>query len=262
MKDFNKIVKILLRKWWKVILKKEIFEIIDPERKKQYAIYVDKLIYRLKAEGYILSLKAGVYIVPNADDKKLNSVDLLEKYYLQLVKKYITEYVGSHYYIGGVKSLQFHMKDFSIPEKIYVVSRSLSKKVKVGEYEIIFKTLSTKHQGKSISLYQKFSQFSSKVEVWWVNLKVSRLELALLESALVGDMYEGINVWLLTKAIKKYGKVFDHSIFEEIGKYKYNMSVNRLKELTKTIDPKLSQLFLDIIKKNGGCFVGEWLRGI
>jgi len=262
MKDFNKIVNILWRKWWKVILKKEIFEIVDPECKKKYAGFTDKLIYRLKAEWHILWIKAWVYIIPNSEDRQLNSVDLLEKYYLQLVKKYIIEYVGSSYYISGVKSLQFHMKDFSIPEKIYVMNRWLSKKVKVGSYEIIFKTISTKYQGKSISLYQKFSQFSKKVELDWVTLKISWLELALLESALVDDMYEWINVELLTKTIKKYAKVLDYSVFEEVGKYKYNMSVNRLKELTKNLDKNLYLLFLDIIKKNGWCFVGEWLRGI
>ena len=262
MKDFNKIVKILLRKWWKVVLKKEIFEIIDPEYKTKYTQLVDKLIYRLRAEGHIISLKAGVYIVPESEDKNLNSVDLLEKYYLKLLKKYISESVGSSYYISGLKSLEFHMKDYSLPERIYITNRSLNKKIKIGQYEIIFKTLSGKHQGKKINLYQKFSRYSKELDISWVNIKVSWLELALLESALVWDMYEGIQIWLLTKTLKKYGKILDYSVFEEVGKYKYNMSVNRLKELTKTLDPELSQLFLSIIKKNGGCFVGEGLRGI
>jgi hypothetical protein len=39
-------------------LKEDIFEMIDPERKKEYANYVNKIIYRLKAEGIIISLKA------------------------------------------------------------------------------------------------------------------------------------------------------------------------------------------------------------
>ncbi len=262
MKDFNKIVKILWRKWWKVVLKKDIFEIIDPECKREYAQFVDKLIYRLRAEGCIMPLKAGVYIVPDSEDRMLNAVDLIEKYYLQLLKKYITQHVWSSYYISGLKSLQFHMKDYSLPERIYVMNRSLSKKIKVGNYEIIFKTLSGKYQEKKINLFQKFSVYSKDVSVSWIKLKVSGLELALLESALVVDMYEWLDIDMLTRVIKKYGKVLDYGVFEEVGKYKYNMSVNRLKELTRTLDPNLSQLFLSIIKKNGGCFVGEGLRGI
>lgn len=35
------------------------------------------------------------------------------------------------------------------------------------------------------------------------------------------------------------------------------MSANRLKELSRHIDPKLSAFFLEEIKQNGGCFVGE-----
>ena len=262
MKDFNKIVKILWRKWWKVLLKKEIFEIIDPECKSEYRQFVDKTIYRLRAEEYIIPLKAGVYIVPDSEDRNLNSVDLLEKYYLQLLKKYITQHVGSSYYISWLKSLQFHMKDYSLPERIYVMNRSLSKKIKVGNYEIIFKTLSGKQQGKKINLFSKFSTYSKEISVTGIKLKASGLELALLESALVTDTYEWLNIDILTRVVKKYGKVLDYSIFQEIGRYKYNMSVNRLKELTRTLDPKLSQLFLDIIKRNGGCFVGEGLRGI
>jgi len=40
------------------------------------------------------------------------------------------------------------------------------------------------------------------------------------------------------------------------------MSFNRLKELTKPIDDELYRVFLDVIKKNGGLFIGEGLRGI
>jgi hypothetical protein len=39
------------------------------------------------------------------------------------------------------------------------------------------------------------------------------------------------------------------------------MSFNRLKELSKGIDEQLYMIFLDIIKKNWGLFIGEGLRG-
>ena len=262
MKDFNKIVNKLWKSWWKVMLKKDIFELIDPECKSENQSSIDKTIYRLKAEGYVLSIKSGVYIIPDLEDKSLNSVDLLEKYYLKLLKKYIVREVWSHYYISWLKSLQFHMKDYSVPERIYVTTRSLNKKIKVGNYEIIFKTLSWKHQWKKLNLYSKLSQYHKSITVDDIELKISWLELSLLESALVVDMYEGVDMSILIKAIKKYGSVFDLEIFNEIGKYKYNMSFNRLKEIAKTIDTDLYKLFLDVIKQNGGCFVGEGLRGI
>jgi hypothetical protein len=244
------------------MLKKDIYEFIDPECKSEYQSFVDKTIYRLKAEGYILTLKSGVYIVPDELDADLNSIDLIEKYYLKLLKKYIAWEVWSHYYISWLKSLQLHMRDISIPEKIYIITRSLNKKIKVWNYEIIFKTLSWKCQWKKLNLYSKFSGYHKVISIDEIEFKVSWLELSLLESALVVDMYEGVDVSLLTKTIKKYWRVFDKDIFREVGKYKYNMSYNRLKEISKTIDSELYELFLDIIKQNWWCFVWEGLRGI
>jgi hypothetical protein len=39
--------------------------------------------------------------------------------------------------------------------------------------------------------------------------------------------------------MKKYGKVFNTDVFHEIGKYKYTMSFNRLKEIAKPINREL-----------------------
>jgi hypothetical protein len=40
------------------------------------------------------------------------------------------------------------------------------------------------------------------------------------------------------------------------------MSFNRLKELSRNINPELSKFFLEIIKKNWWLFIWEGLRGI
>jgi hypothetical protein len=83
-----------------------------------------------------------------------------------------------------------------------------------------------------------------------VELKITSIEHALLETALMQENYSGVSIDLLTKAIKKYSQIFNNEVFEELGKYKYIMSFNRLKEISKTLDKDFSQLCLDIIKKN------------
>lgn len=261
MLNFNKIVNKLWNKWWKILFKKDIFEIIDPECKKCYEAQVNKIVYQLKAQQVIVPLKSWVYIVPTKEDMVLNQIDLLENYYMKLLKKYITFYVWGEYYIAGWKSLEFHLKDFSVPEKIYIVNRTLSKKIKVWGYEIIFKTLAGKYQGKKINLYNKLTPMVKSVCVEDVSLKIACLELALLEAALVSDSENGLSFDILNKTIKKYGKVLETEKFYEIGKYKYAMSFNRLKEIAKPINYELSQVFLDVIKKNGNLFIGEGLRG-
>ena len=260
--DFNKIVKKMFKKWWKVLFKNDIFEIIDPEKKEKYQNKLDKIIYRLKAQGVIINLKAGVYIVPSDDDINLNKVDLIEKYYIKLLKKYISSFVWTSYYISWNKALEIHNKNFSIPEKIFIVNRDLNKKIKFQNYEIIFKTISWKENNKKINLYSKFSNFTVKKTIEDINFKISNLELALIESWIVSDIINPIDVSLITKTIKKYWKVLNVEVFYDIWTYKYIMSFNRLKELSKHINQELYEVFLDIIKKNGWLFIWEWLRWI
>jgi len=154
------------------------------------------------------------------------------------------------------------MKNNSIPERIYIINKSLNKKINMWSYEICFKTLSWKQYDKKYNLYNIFIHYSKKVTIDGIDFKISWLELSLLEAALVHDSEQGIDISLLIKAIKKYGKVMDYDVFQEVGKYKYNMSFNRLKEIAKTIDRDLYEVFLDVIKKNWWCFVWEWLRAI
>jgi len=262
MLDFNKIVQRMWTKWWKIIFKEDIYEIIDPEKKVIYSGKVDKYIYKLRSMWIIINLKAWVYIIPDSEDLSLNKVDLIDKYYLMLLKKYITYYVWSSYYVSGRKSLEFHMKNFEIPEKIFIINRSLNKKIKIWSLEIIFKTISWKDfNQKKINLFQKFFNFTSTIKIDNLEFKLSWLELSLVESALVNDIELWIPIELLSKAIKKYGQVMNKEIFYSIWKFKFIMSFNRLKELAKPIDKDLYYVFLDIIKKNGGLFIGEGLRG-
>jgi len=101
---------------------------------------------------------------------------------------------------------------------------------------------------------------TSIISIEDIDFKVACLELALLEAALVSDNENGLSFDILNKTIKKYGKVLDREKIYEIGKYKYAMSFNRLKEIARPIDHDLYEVFLDVIKKNGNLFIGEGLR--
>ena len=262
MISFDKIVNKLWKKWWKVIFKNDIFDIIDPEQKKENNNLVNKTIYRLKSVGVLITIRNGVYIVPDKGDRELNEIDLIEKYYYKLIKKYITKQVGSSYYISGEKALEFHMKNFEVAEKIIVVNRNLNKKIMIGNYIIIFKTISNNIKIKKVNLYSKLSKLTTIIKYDDLSFRIANLELALIESAIISDSENGLNISLLTKAIKKYSTVFNNQNFREIWKFKFIMSFNRLKELSRNIDKSLYSLFLDIIKKNGWLFIGEGLRWI
>lgn len=258
MITFDKIVNKLLKKWWKVIFSNDIFEIIDPEKKPEYKTIVNKTIYLLKSKNIIKTIRNWVYIIPDKDDEKLNEIDLIEKYYFSFVKKYIAENVWSEYFISWKKSLEIHLKNYSIPEKLVIINRKINKKVFIWNYCIIFKTISS----WKVNLFQKLSKLTKSALIEWVNFKISNLELALVETSVISDNIEGIDIELLSKAIKKYGKFFILENFYTIWELKYIMAFNRLKEISKNIDKKLYEVFLDIIKKNWGLFIWEWLRKI
>ena len=261
MLDFNKFVQRLWTKWWKVMFKDDIFEMIDPEKKSIYVNKLNKYIYKLKSMWVIVNLKAWVYIIPDNEDATLNKIDLIDKYYLKLLKKYITYHVWSSYYISWRKSLEFHMKNFEVSDKIFIVNRSLNKKIKIWNLEIIFKTISWNDiNSKKINLFTRMSDFIVIKKIDNLEFKLSWLELSLVESALINDTELWIPVELLSKSIKKYSKVMNKDIFYKIAKYKFIMSFNRLKEISKHIDKDLYDVFLDIIKKNWGLFIWEWLR--
>ena len=262
MLTFNRIVKKLLKQSWKVLMKTDIFELIDPEKKDKYKSFIDKIIYRLKIEWVIISLKAWIYIIPSEDDLKLNKIDLIDKYYFKLLKKYIIYYVWNNYYISWKKSLEIWLKNFEVPENIYIVNRNINKKIKFWWYEIIFKTISWNINYKKTNIFSRLSEYSVNKNIEWLDFKISNLELALVESAIINNSEDWVSLDILNKSIKKYSKVFNKTIFYEIWKLKFIMSFNRLKEISKHIDKDLSLIFLDIIKKNWWLFIGEWLRNI
>lgn len=262
MISFDKIVNKMLKKWWKIFLNEDIFEILDPEKKPEYKTKLNKIIYRLKSENIIISIRNWVYLVPEKWDEKLKEIDLIEKYYFKLVKKYITLTAWSDYYISGKKSLEFHMRNYEIPEKIFVVTRNINKKIFIWNYQIIFKTISWNDKNKKINLFSRLKKMTTSLEIEWTNFKVSNLELALVENAIVNDTFEWIDLNLINKVIKKYSKYFEVENFYYVWELKFIMAFNRLKEISKNIDNKLYLVFLDIIKKNWGLFIGEGLRKI
>ncbi len=258
MISFDKIVNKMLKKWWKIIFIEDIFEIIDPEFQEKNKNIVSKIIYKLKSQKIIIPIKNGMYVVPKSWDENLNEIDLIEKYYFEFCKKIINKEVWGEYFISGKKALEIHHKNYTIPQKLIVVNRKLNKKIMIWNYQIIFKTITWNKK----NLYSALSNFVKNVVVEQINFKVSSLELSLVESALIEDTFEWVSVDLISKTLKKYSKFFDKEIFYKIGKLKYIMAFNRLKELSKNIDIKLYEVFLDIIKQNWWLFIWEGKRGI
>jgi hypothetical protein len=80
------------------------------------------------------------------------------------------------------------LKNYEIPEKIFIVNRNLNKKIKIGNYEIIFKTISAKDKkNKKINFYNFLKKYLDKKNIENIEFKISCLELSLLEACLVSN---------------------------------------------------------------------------
>lgn len=255
--DFNKIVNKLCKKRWKILFKDDFFEEFFMWEKKWNEVKVSKLIYRLSSEWVIKKIKNWVYLIPKKEDEKLNEVDLLDKYILKLVKKYISYNVRNEYYITWRKSLELHMKNYFFGDKIFVMNRSINKKITVWDIQIIFKTV----KWKDINLFSRFSKFTVTHDIEWIKFKSSDLELALLENCLVDASIDDFDLQFVQKVLKRYKKVLNYNSFEELAKLRFITSINRLKEVAKLVDDDLYKFFLNLIKKNWNIFLGEKIRG-
>lgn len=255
--DFNKIVDKMLKKRWKVFFNEDISELFFPGEREENYDKISKLVYKLNSEGVIKKIKNWVYIIPDKDDSKLNEVDLIDKYTLKLIKKYISYNVRNEYFITWKKSLELHMKNYYFWDKIFVINRNLNKKIIIWDTQIIFKTVKWKDE----NLYSKLSKFTTTHDIEWLKFKSSCLELSLLESALTGDSLENLDIIFIQKVLKKYKKVLNFENFEKLAKMRYITPINRLKEISKLVDDDLYKFFLELIKKNWNIFLWEKIRG-
>lgn len=259
--DFHKIVNKLSKKRWKLIKREDIFDYIDPDKMEKNASKLDKLVYLLLSKRVLITLKKSIYVIPTDDDLKTNEVDLLERYYFPLIKKIISQNVRSDYFVCAKSSLDFNMKNFAVPDKLFIMTRNLNKKIKIWEKELIFKTISWNIKWKKTNIFSRLSKFTHSLEIWWASFKVANLELSLLESTLISDNLVWNDINLIIKTLMKYKKVLNLKSFEEIWEYKYILAINRLKELSKSVDKSLYECFLSIVKKRW-LFIWDWVRKI
>ena len=116
--------------------------------------------------------------------------------------------------------------------------------------QIVFRMYSKQ---KSDNLFKFFLKLTKPITIGKTSYPVAGLELALLESLYnPGMIAQGYINELVKKVLRKYHKTLDIKVRESIlRKNKHNTSINRLYELSKTIDPELTQKLKGMIKKYG-----------
>lgn len=251
--SFNKIVKKLLNYKGKLIDTENIKSVVEKVMAENYAEKKTyKIIYFLKNRWYLLSIKKDIFYVKEHDDE-ISEDDLIDIHYWTILKKHCTKYLGTKWYIGWFKSMQFHLKDQSIPEEIDIINeRKQSKEVVVSGNSTKYFIKHKKYSIKKVNLFSKFKKHTEKIKIWTTTFNYSCLELSILESLYSPDIiYENTINETIKKLLRKYKKTLNFEIITDIIQlWKHHSSINRLYNIAKWVDEKLADGIWQIIKKH------------
>jgi len=258
MITFNKIVNKLWKLEWKVLSIFDIWDIIDPDFSKWNKKHIQeiyKIIYRLKSNNIITTLKNWLYFV--SLDSKIREVDIIDSHYWDIIFKIIRDETDWLYFIWWNKALELHLKDYGIQNKLIVYTKDVQKIININSnFKIHFKIFTVWKNSKKF-VFNNLKQYICNIEIGRNRFQVAWEELALLDSLILADNKIWIDNYLILKYLKKFEKYLSRDKLWEIVRIKYISAINRLRIITQNnkLD-KLYQICLDIIKKEwANCFL-------
>lgn len=256
--ELHKIVKKLEKKMWKIITLQDISDLVDPAGRgvDRENTRLAQTVYALKWQGVIQSIRNGIYYV---SDGILTDVhQIIDEHYWEIVHTIISDEVGRDGIIGGEKSLELLMMDYSIPEQLIVYTRDTAKRVTISpQHEILFRTMITGEKQGRTNAYGVLKKQALSRDIQKEAFTILGYEAALLDTLTIHDHDDGIGEWLVLKFLRRYESKIERGALGILVSIRYIRAINRLRSLSKSHEyTRLYDLCLDVIKKEGGgCFV-------
>jgi hypothetical protein len=108
-------------------------------------------IGKVKNQGIIESLGGGIFMIfseqtpsnsPFSGGELEASISSnLELFYWQMIALLIKIHTPSGAIIAHEKSMEYHLRDYSLPDRLVLYTRDTDKRIQIGKYEIHFRTL-------------------------------------------------------------------------------------------------------------------------
>ena len=246
--NFYKIIELILKKKWSVIDSEFLKDIVkkimcDEFSDKRYY----KIIHHLKNKWFIYSLRKGLYFVSTPEKKHTEAVLLEENYRSILHKKLHTQFQKNRY-IWWSKALELNIWNNEIPWDILIINK------KKQSFDILMldqKVQYKKYTSWGKDLFSKYKKRTKKKKFWRYSFSYACLELALLEALYSIDEIRDAYQIEYVKRILKKTKQLDLDLMTDIIRTgKHHTSINRLHQIAKKINPKISVKIYECIKKN------------
>lgn len=246
---FNIVVKKILKNKNKIIeidkIKKIINNIMDDAYSDNKAY---KIIYNLKNKWYLISIKKDIFFV-KSPKQEIQDFEIIDKNYWDVLKKQCNKYCDNERYIWWIKALEINMQIFSIPDNIDIVNQiKQSNEIVLVSKEVNFKKYKS---NRGVDVFKEFKKNTQKQKIWKYVFKYANLELSLLETLYNPNILDSkYNTELIKKSLKKFKKILNYSNLQYIiSLWKHHSSINRLYKISLSLDNKISDPILNIIKK-------------
>lgn len=204
-----------------------------------------------KNHGYIVPLMRDIFyvwaILGDEDDL-----------YWRLVRVLIQKYAPAGAIIAWEKSMEYHLRNFSIPTVLILYTRDINKRVRLsGAREVHFRTLKSGEKKGGKNMFRLLEKYSTRAIIDATELDILGLEASILDAASLRIHEVGLSEELFEKFLRQYEKRLSRESLWELVSYRYIRAANRLRAFAKSRwFTLLYEQMLDVIKKEGwGCYL-------
>ena len=214
-----------------------------------------KLIFILKQKQYLIPLKKDLYLVSYPENKNFTLANSIDKLYRDLLYKQIKKECKNNYYIGGSKGLELHLNNYGIPSEIEIYNdKNQGREQVISDYYLYYKhySQSKKDALTEKTLLKKIQASHSVVKIGSNNFQVGCVEICLLECLYYKDQVSSHHSDLIKKIVKKFKDQRNRDLMKIIiSSGRHHTSINRLYEMSKSIDSNFANSCLQVIRTYG-----------
>ncbi|MBX9809789.1 hypothetical protein K2X92_05355 [Candidatus Gracilibacteria bacterium] len=206
----------------------------------------------LTGRSLIEKISNNIYFISGASI----SFDIYGLYW-KIVRKLIKLHTPSGGIIGGEKSMELHLQNFSIPDILIIYTRDTSLRIKLSDSrEVHFRTLVSGEKTGKKSLWRLIVSNSTLLRQPF-ELEFCSKELALMEALSLRRHEVGIGDNNIHHFLKLFHSKIDREVLGNLARYRYIRPLNRLRVISKNLGyTDVYNMILEVIRdEGGGCYI-------
>jgi hypothetical protein len=244
--QFNIFVERISKKKWKILDNKNIEKILSQIMWEKYTRTKSyKMVHQANIKWHLIILKKDLYYVPHANEEE---TAVIANWYRQILHMHIKQYLWGKWLITGATALQLYLNNYEIPDVISLLSPNKQcQEIIVRDKVTNIKMMNSWWS----SLFPILKKTAKKTSIRWKSFYTTSLIVSLLETFYANDNQAHWVNELGKKILRKYWKLLD---WEEattlLRKGKYHTSINKIYQLSRSIDDTYADFIMWIIKKH------------